>query len=56
MSILSVDLNNINLNDTNHNEDDPKAIIHARRLSKHSKFNNCKALKKGLNKELMLAE
>ena len=56
MSILSVDLNNTNLNDTNYNEDDPKTIIHARLLSRHSKFNNCKALKKGVNKELMLAE
>ena len=28
MDILDVDLNNINLNDTNYDEDDPETIIH----------------------------
>ena len=30
MGILSIDLNNINLDDTNYNEDDPETIIHVR--------------------------
>ena len=54
MGILSIDLNNINLDDTNYDEDDPETIIHVRLLAWHSKFENCKALKKELNEELML--
>ena len=33
MDILSVDLNNINLDDTNYDEDDPETIIHVRFLA-----------------------
>ena len=54
MSILSVDLNNINLDDINYDEDDPEAIIHVRLLVWHSKFEKRKARKKELNEELML--
>ena len=46
MDILSIDLNNINLNDTNYDEDDPETIIHVRLLALHIKFEKCKALKK----------
>ena len=54
MGILSVDLNNINLDDTNYDEDDLETLIHIKLLSWHIKFENCKALKKELNEELML--
>ena len=33
MGILSIDPNNIKLDDTNYNEDDPEAIIHVRLLA-----------------------
>ena len=52
--ILSIDLNNINLDDTNYNEDDPETIVHVRLLAWHIKFEKRKALKKELNGELML--
>ena len=45
MNILSIDLNNINLDDTNYDEDDSETIIHIRLLAWHSKV---------LQKELML--
>ena len=51
MSIFSIDLNNINLDDTNYDEDDPETIIHIRFLACHIKFGKCKALKKELNEE-----
>ena len=54
MVILNIDLNNINLDDTNYNEDDPETIIHVRPLIWHIAFENHKALKKELNEELML--
>ena len=54
MGILSIDLNNINLDDSNYNEDDPETVIHVRLLTWHSKFEKRKALKKELNEELML--
>ena len=54
MGILSVDLNNINLNDINHDKNDPETIIHVRNLAWYSKFEKCKALKKELNEELIL--
>ena len=38
MFIINVDPNNINLNDNNHNEDDPETIIRIRLLSQHIKF------------------
>ena len=44
MGILSVNLNNINL-DNNFDEDDP-VIILIRLLASHSKFKTCKALKR----------
>ena len=49
-----VDLNNIKLDDTNYDEDDPEAIIHIRVLAFHTKFEKREALKKDINKELML--
>ena len=52
MDILSVSLNNINL-DNNFNEDDPDTIILIRLLVWHSKFKNRKALKKKISEELM---
>ena len=46
MGILNIDLNSINLNDTNYDEDDPDIIILARLLAWHIKFEKYKALKK----------
>ena len=45
MSILSVSLNNINLDDTNYGEDDPNTIILIRLLVWHIKFIKSKTLK-----------
>ena len=45
MVILSVNFNNINL-DNNFDEDDPDTIILIRLLAWHSKFKKCKAFKK----------
>ena len=47
MGILSADLNNINLDDTNYDEDDHETIFHIILLSWHIKFENCK--KKSIN-------
>ena len=44
MGILNIDLNNTNLGDTNHDEDDPDTII--RLLAGHIKFEKGKTLKK----------
>ena len=33
MGIVSIDLNNINVNNTNYDDDDPEAIIHIRLLA-----------------------
>ena len=52
MSILNIDLNNINL-DNNFDEDDPDTIIHTRLLAWHIKFEKREALKKELNEVLM---
>ena len=41
--ILNIDLNNTNLGDTNHDEDDPDTII--RLLAGHIKFEKSKTLK-----------
>ena len=46
MGIFNVDLNNINLDDTNYDEDDPDAIILVRLLAWHNKFEKRKELKK----------
>ena len=51
MSILSIDLNNINFNDTNYDEDDPDTVILIRLLAWHIKFKKRKALEKELNEE-----
>ena len=52
--ILSIDLNNINLDDTNYNKHDPETIIHVRILAWNIKSEKRKALKKELNEETML--
>ena len=46
MSILSIVLNNINLDDTNYDEDDSGTVIHIKNLAWHIKFEKRKALKK----------
>ena len=46
MGILNIDLNNIDLDDTNYDEEDPDTIIHIRLLVWHIKFEKCKELKK----------
>ena len=46
MDILSIDLSDINLDDTNYNEDDSEAIIHVRLLAWHIKFEKRKAREK----------
>ena len=38
MGILSVDLNNINLDDVSFDEDDPKNIIHVRLMAWCNRF------------------
>ena len=53
MSILSVDLNNINLDDVNFYDDDPENIIHVRLMAWRSRFKQPKAIKKEINKELI---
>ena len=54
MCILSIDLNNMKLFDTNYKEDDPETVIHIRLVAWHIKFEKHKALKKELNEKLML--
>ena len=53
MGILSIDLNNVNLDNTNYNEDDAETFIHIKLLAWHIKFEKHKAYKKALNDELM---
>ena len=53
MGILNIDLNNINLYDTNYEEDDPDTIILIRLLAWHIKFEKRKELKKKISEELM---
>ena len=38
MDIFNLDVNNINLDDTNYKEDSPETIIHIRLLAWHIKF------------------
>ena len=45
MRNLNLDLNNINLDHTNHEEDDPYTIILIRLLAGHNKFEKRKYLK-----------
>ena len=53
MGIRTIDLNNINLGDTNYDEDDPDSIILIILLTWRIKVEKRKALKKKLNEELM---
>ena len=53
MGILTIDLNNINLGDTNYDEDDPDSIILIILLAWRIKVEKRKALKKKLNEQLM---
>ena len=53
MGIFDIGLNNINLDDTNHDVDDPDTIILVRFLTWHIKFEKHEALKKELNEELI---
>ena len=46
MGILDKDFNNINLDNTNYDEDDPETIIHIKLLAWHIKFQKRRALKK----------
>ena len=52
MGILGVDLNNVNPDDVNFNEDDPKTIFHVRLMTWRNKFKQHKAYKKDVSKEL----
>ena len=54
MGILSIDLINNKLDDTNYDEDDPETITHIRLLVQHIKFEKRKIFKKQLNEELMM--
>ena len=45
MGILSVDLNNINFDDTKFYENDPKTTIHVRFLPWHNRYKQNKAFK-----------
>ena len=46
MGVLNIDLNNINLDDSNYDEDDPETIIYIRLSAWHMKFEKHKAYKK----------
>ena len=48
MGIVSVDLNNINIDHVNFDEDNPETIIHVRLLACRNRFKQCK-----ISKELM---
>ena len=52
MGILCTDFNNINLDYTNYNKDDPETIVHDRFFPWYSEKR--KAFKKELNEEFML--
>ena len=53
MGIINIDLNNINLDDTNFKEDDPDTIILIRLLAWHIKSEKFKEFKKNISEELM---
>ena len=53
MGILSIDLNNINLDDVNFDRDDLETIIHVRLMAWHNRLKQRKAFKKELTKKLM---
>ena len=52
MSILNIDLDNINL-DNNFDEDDPDIVILIRLLAWHIKFEKCNGIKKKISEELV---
>ena len=52
MGIFDIDLNNINLDDTNHDGDDPDTIILVRFLTWHIKFEKHEALKKRIKRRI----
>ena len=54
VGIFNIDINTINLEDTNFEEDDSRIIVHVILLAWRTKFEKSKGLKKELNKELML--
>ena len=49
MGIVRIDLNNINIDNTNYDEDDSETIIHIRLLAWLIKFEKPKAIKEELN-------
>lgn len=53
MGILSVALNNINLDDVKYDDDDPKAIIHVRLLSLYNKCKQRKSFENDRSKVLV---
>ena len=53
MGILNTDINNINLDGTNSDEDDPDTILLLILLDWHIKFEKHKELKKMISDELM---
>ena len=53
MDIVSADLNNINVDNTIYDENDPETIIPITILAWHMKFEKLKAHKKELNEKLM---
>ena len=46
MGILRIDLNNINLDNSNYDEEEPETIIHVRLLAWHIKFEKRKVIEK----------
>ena len=53
IGIFNLDLNNINLDDTNYDEDDADTIIHVWLFAWHIKFEKRKTLKKKLSERLI---
>ena len=53
MGILSVDLNNINLDDVKYDDDDPEAIIHVRPVSLYNKCKQRKSFENDRSKVLV---
>ena len=51
---LNIGLKNINLDDSNNDNDDPETILHIKLLAWHIKFEKLKSLKKKISEELML--
>ena len=55
MGISSIGLKNVNLDDAFFDNDDPKTIIHTRRIVWYNRFKQRKGYKKDMRKELMSA-